>query len=230
MNSKNLFRLLIFLILSLINIWAGHTENESLAFFSKPLLMPALALWFYSETKNSLPPFRNLILLALFFSWGGDTLLMFVESKGEQFFLLGLLSFLTAHVLYAVAFLKNVNLRKGFLNKNWWAAVPFIILYGGINYFLIPNVPKAMQAPVLIYGAVIMFMAISALNRNTFVVKGSFQYVFVGALTFMVSDMILAFNKFDSPIPNASVLIMSTYLLGQFWIAKGWSKLTVSKN
>jgi len=52
-----------------------------------------------------------------------------------------------------------------------------------------------MQVPVLVYGAVITLMAIAALNRKNVVSKDSFQLVFLGALIFMASDMILAFNR-----------------------------------
>ena len=224
MNPKSNVFLFAFILVSCLNIWAGHSNNESLVYFTKPLLIPLLAIWFFFETKNAIPVFRNMIFVALFFSWAGDTLLMFVPSKGEQFFLLGLVSFLTAHILYATAFFKNVNWGNGFLKKNWWAIIPFILIYLLINYFLIPTVSKAMQAPVMIYGGVIMLMAIAALNRKDAVAQNTFQLVFLGALIFMVSDIILAFNKFYAPIEYASFLIMSTYLLGQFCIVKGWTK------
>ena len=226
---SNKILLLLYLLLSLLNIIAGSIENSTLVFISKPLLMPALGLWFYRQTKNHPPVFRNLILWAIFFSWGGDTLLMLVPSRGEQFFLLGLISFLIAHILYTTAFLKNVNLSNGFLKKNLWALLPFLLIYGSANYLLIPNVPEAMKIPVLIYGAVILFMATAALNRKDIIPIPTFQFVFWGALTFVLSDLILAFNKFNSPIDYSSFWIMSTYLLGQFWIAKGWSLLTPLK-
>ena len=109
MPNKNTTLLLLYLLVSLINLWAGYSHNayaNTIAFYSKPLLMPILALWFYFQTKNYPSSFRQLILFALFFSWGGDTLLMFVESKGEHFFLFGLVSFLLTHVLYTTAFFK----------------------------------------------------------------------------------------------------------------------------
>ena len=42
----------------------------------------------------------------------------------------------------------------------------------------------------------------------------------VGALSFIVSDSILAVNKFVVPIPLAKPLVMVTYYLGQHFIAK----------
>jgi uncharacterized membrane protein YhhN len=69
-----------------------------------------------------------------------------------------------------------------------------------------------------------------------FALKGSFQWntipyqaVLVGALFFIASDSILAFNKFYEPIPYASFLIMITYLAAQFCIVWGILKLNQKK-
>lgn len=221
MPNKNTTLVLLYLIISLINLWAGYSHNNTLAFYSKPLLMPILALWFYFQTKDNPSTFRQLILIALFFSWGGDTLLMFVESKGEHFFLFGLVSFLLTHVLYTTAFFKTVSWKNGFLWKNKWIIIPFMIFFLGFQNYLLPDVEEAMQIPVAVYGSVIILMVLAALNWNTFLEKKAFQLVFLGALLFMFSDSIIALNKFKSAVPQAHIWIMSLYLLGQYLIVRG---------
>ena len=213
--------ILIYLFVTVLNLFAGYTHNETLAFYTKPLLMPLLALWFYLQTKTQPSTFRNLILGALFFSWGGDVLLMFVQSHGEHFFLMGLLSFLVTHILYAVAFFKIVSWKKGFLQKRKWIVIPFLFFYFAFNYYLIPDVANDMQIPILIYSSVIILMVLAALNWNTFVNDIPFQLVVTGAIAFMLSDMIIALNKFKAPISNAAVWIMMLYLFGQYRIVKG---------
>ena len=183
--------------------------------------MPALAIWFYFQTKNHSSIFRQLILLALFFSWGGDTLLMFVASEGEHFFLFGLVSFLLTHILYTTAFLKAVPWREGFLWKNKWVVIPFLILFLGFQKYLLPDITEAMRIPVAVYSSVIIVMVLAALNWNNLVDKKAFQLVFFGALLFMFSDSIIALNKFKSAIPQAHLWIMSLYLLGQYLVAQG---------
>ncbi len=221
MPNKNTILLILYLSVSLINLWAGYSHNNTLSFYSKPLLMPILALWFYIQTKNYTSSFRQLILFALFFSWGGDTLLMFVESKGEHFFLFGLVSFLLTHILYTTAFFKIVSAKKGFLWKKKWVIIPFLIFFLGFQNYLLPDVEEAMQIPVAVYSSVIILMVLAALNWNTFIEKNAFQLVFFGALLFMLSDSIIALNKFKSAVPQAHIWIMSLYLLGQYLIAKG---------
>lgn len=221
MPNKNTILILLYLLVSLINLWAGYTYNNTLAFYSKPLLMPLLALWFYFQTKEHSSVFRQLILFALFFSWGGDTLLMFVESRGEHFFLFGLVSFLLTHILYTTAFFKTVSWKNGFLWQNKWVLVPFLIFFLGFQNYLLPDVEDAMQIPVAIYSSVIIVMILAALNWNTFVESKAFQLVFLGALLFMFSDSIIALNKFKSAVPQAHIWIMSLYLLGQYLIVRG---------
>ncbi len=213
--------ILIYLLVTVLNLWGNYTHDENLAFFTKPLLIPLLALWFYLQTKSNSSTFRNLILGALFFSWGGDVLLMFVKSHGEHFFLMGLLSFLITHILYAIAFFKIVAFKEGFLQKRKWIVIPFLFFYLAFNYYLIPDVAKDMQIPVLIYSSVIILMVLAALNWNTFVADIAFKLVVTGAIAFMLSDMIIALNKFKAPVSNAAVWIMILYLFGQYRIVKG---------
>ena len=69
--------------------------------------------------------------------------------------------------------------------------------------------------------ATILLMAIFALNRRDRVSEASFYPVFVGALLFILSDSLLAFDKFLVPIPHAGVLVMSTYIAAQYLIVEG---------
>ncbi len=41
----------------------------------------------------------------------------------------------------------------------------------------------------------------------------------VGALSFMLSDCAIVFNRFYAPVPNAQSVIMATYYFGQLLIA-----------
>ena len=49
----------------------------------------------------------------------------------------------------------------------------------------------------------------------------SFKLVFIGSLLFLLSDSMLAFNKFHSEIPLAGFLIMLTYIAAQYLIMRG---------
>ena len=67
----------------------------------------------------------------------------------------------------------------------------------------------------------LLLMVLFALNRRGRVSESSFRWVFYGALLFMLSDMLLAYNKFSVPFSYANVAVMITYVLGQYMIVKG---------
>ena len=229
MASRNLL-LILFLILALLNLWAEYSFSQQLIFFTKPLLISTLGIWFFFETKNNDSLFRKLILLALLFSVGGDILLMLVEGDPGRpnFFLFGLASFLVAHIFYLTAFVKYPSNQLGLVNrKKWWITV-FAIYLAFFNYFLLPDVPKEMQVPVLVYSLAIMTMLIACLNLNGKIPDQIFWILFVGAFLFMISDTIIALNKFkssDFTIPLARIWIMSLYILGQYLIVRASAQL-----
>ena len=213
--------LILYAIISLLHLWAGQFSQPEIAFYTKPLLMPLLASWFYFSTKNHPSSFRNLILVALLFSFGGDTLLMFVRSQGEHFFLMGLGSFLLAHLCYLFAFSKYKKQLRGWLSSKSIFAFPLVFFVAGILIYLVPDIAKALQVPVVIYSLVIMMMVLSVFNLGGKIRVDIFKVLFVGALLFMFSDMMIAVNKFKMELPFAHVAIMLTYLLGQFLLVKG---------
>lgn len=225
MSSRN-FLLFLFLILALLNLWAEYTYSRALIFATKPLLITTLATWFFLETKNNKSLFRKLILLALAFSVLGDTLLMFVENdpNTQHFFLLGLAGFLTAHIFYLTAFVKYPSDQAGLVSRKKWWITFFAVYIAVFNRYLLPDVPGEMQVPVLVYSLAIMTMLLSCLNLSGKIPPKTFLVLFSGAFLFMVSDSIIALNKFKAEefsIPFARIFIMAFYLLGQFLIVKG---------
>ena len=198
---------------------ARAVDMPFLEFFCKPLLMPILAAWFWINAQKPLTVFAKLILGALFFSWGGDVFLMF-QPQGDIFFILGLGSFLIAHILYIIAFLKGIDFQVSFLKKKPFILIPFLAYAIGLMS-LFGNNLGLMFVPVLAYSSVILIMALAALNRKGQVNLASFQLIFFGALIFISSDSMIALNKFWQPISFAGVWIMVTYTFAQYLIAKG---------
>lgn len=219
---SSIFSFRSFFIVAAIHLAAiaGGETLQVLAILSKPLLLLLLTIIFFTQSRSALPAFRNLVGSALMFSWAGDVLLLFQE-KDAGFFLAGLISFLAAHVCYLLAFnITSVHPAKTLLRQKPWIALLFIG-YGVLFFFLIRNGLGNMLLPVMAYMAVILFMALNALNRFRRVDTGSFSLVFGGALCFMLSDSLLACNKFAAPVPMAGLLIMLTYIAAQYLITKG---------
>lgn len=189
----------------------------------KPLLLILLIGYYVSAQRESGSPLSKVLLLALIFSWGGDVLLM---GSGELYFMLGLASFLAAHVFYIFTFRQflqedDTQALQGLQRIRF--AFP-IILYGSGLVVILYNRLGDLKIPVLLYALVLTVMVLNALMRFGRTSTPSFVMVFGGALLFMISDSILAVNKFLDPISYSGFWIMSTYISAQFLIVKGLLK------
>jgi len=151
-----------------------------------------------------------------FFSWIGDILLIF---EGELFFIMGLLSFLTAHILYILAF-ASAKSQKYFYQQNPLLVLPFVV-FGGLFLGLFRSNLGAMFIPVLVYAVVILTMSLFALGRYPNSSIDGFWSVFVGSLFFVVSDLSLATNRFIYEFVGAGVWVMFTYIVAQGLIVYG---------
>jgi len=215
---------ILFIIDAVIQIIGELAGNKLLADIAKVLLMPLLMLWAFTSVKEKQKIL--FLLLGLFFSWGGDIFLMLIkrtnESDARTFFILGLASFLIAHINYIIHFLYELksNFQKGFVCKYPFALLPYIIFLIIILNYLDDGISE-VKIPVYLYCIVISLMSVAALNRKNIVNNISFVCVFSGSLLFIMSDSMIAVNVFKHPILASHVLIMSTYIIAQYLIVKG---------
>jgi uncharacterized membrane protein YhhN len=214
--NKRFWIILYFVVLG-ADLFAVYNGNETLRYITKPLLMPLLITFFNFQTKEFASSLKKWIILALIFSWTGDVLLMF-ESMNGNFFIFGLVTFLIAHIFY-ILFYENVIRREG-LRKNYWWFLPVIIYYIALIYILSPNLGD-MKLPVRIYGIVISYMLIQALQTGRIKDLGAATLMIAGAILFITSDSILAINKFYESFEFAEITIMLTYGLAQLLITLG---------
>ncbi|HLP51254.1 MAG TPA: lysoplasmalogenase [Chitinophagales bacterium] len=215
----------LFIAVGLTEIFAEVTNNDLLRFITKPLLMPTLVA-FYIQAAGGLNRIHKLMVAAFFFSWIGDVTLMLLFVN-ENLFLVGLVSFLITHILYTISFggVSNKSITT-LLRKRVWVLVPLAIYLVALLSALIPGITgnehtKPILVPVLIYTTAIGIMVVFAINRYGRVSDKSFALVFGGALLFMLSDSVIAINKFLQPFNIAGIVIMSTYITAQYLIAKG---------
>jgi len=210
----------IYFILLVIVIAAGGNDLFWAAAIAKGLLMPLLMVYFWLNVRPRTDAFVRFMLVALGFSWLGDLLMLFQDQA--IFFVLGLGSFLAAHIAYIGVFTRKQEGKKtvGLVGRNFLWAAPIMIYGFGLYLWLYPSL-NGMMVPVCLYAVAICGMLIAAVNRQTFVSYLSFRYVLLGALLFVVSDSMIALNMFDEPINNASFWIMMTYGLGQWLIVTG---------
>ena len=200
----------IYLILLLLN-W------ESTAFPLKAFLMPALiaAVYFHPDFTS-----KKFLLGALIFSWIGDVVLMF-QSLNPLFFIGGLIAFLIGHIIYIILFNKE---KHQILNKNnnflRVGSLLIMLYFIGMMYLLLPHL-DSMRLPVMVYALTISLMLWTAIIGCTEWKSPANVWILGGAVLFVLSDSILAFNKFYQPVWLASFFIMVTYLAAQYAIVVG---------
>lgn len=206
---KNAIKIGYFILL-ILNILGNELAINALSLTTKPLLMPMLILGVYGVLKTQ-PKERILLVFALFFSFAGDVFLMY---SAEIYFMLGLGSFLIAHVFYIRLF--SIHTKTNYLYRIL-LIIPVLVF---VAYFLYPSLPKDFQIPVYLYIVVITIMAVKASERVTDSAK-SYGMVLVGAILFVVSDSCIAFSKFVNEFPFQRFWIMSTYGIAQYLITEG---------
>jgi len=153
------------------------------------------------------------IVLGLLLSLGGDVSLMFQEHKKP--FMIGLVFFLLAHVVYGIVFLKFAGITSTF----YIFGAIFVVLGIAIFLFLYPGLEK-MKGPVAAYILIITFMVMSAgstLSASSFP-QAAALLVIVGSILFWFSDVILATNRFRIPMKYNRLSLLA-YFSGQLLIA-----------
>ncbi len=197
--------------LGIINIASGILDIEWLSFVSKPLLMISLFFFYFQKVKQNLNTSDKIMLISLIFSCLGDTFLMF-QGKNSQFFLLGLGSFLLAQLAYCLVFSKEGK-------RNFFKRTPFVIYSITLFYFLKASIPKDFLLPIIVYTLAITWMGSQAVERQTN--QKSYQFVLIGAILFIISDSLIAINKFAFSIPLSGLWVMATYIAAQYLIVEG---------
>lgn len=204
----------IYLLAAAADIIFISIANESARVFSKPLLMLTLSCLYVSATRMR-TSFSKIWLAALLFCWLGDVLLM-----RSGFFVQGLLAFLAAHITYiiylfgiAARFKQTIQISRasGIIVLTFWLL--FLVL-------LIPYLGE-LKIPVVVYATIICFFWLLALNVTGNIEPAIARLFSSGAIMFVLSDSILAINKFVYTHPSLSVAVMISYSLAQFLLTVG---------
>ena len=189
-------------------IAAQSFGSRTIVYIFKPLTMVfiiAIALVGTSELRS----YRKLVVGALCCSLAGDVLLMLPSDQ----FVPGLLSFLAAHCFYIAAF----RTRPSGLLSTWFGLA--CLVYGSLMLWLLLPYLGDMKLPVLIYLIVVLLMAWQALTRWAMSRNRRTLLAALGASLFVVSDSMIAINRFYVRFRLADLLIMLTYFVAQWLIA-----------
>ena len=187
------------------------TDRRRLVYVFKPLTTALIILFALLLPATAAASYKLLVVLGLLCSLAGDVFLMLPQDR----FIPGLVSFLIAHLFYIAAFTRGVG-----FDLAWWPLLLYL-LYGGVMLTLLWPRLGAMRVPVLVYMAVILIMGWQALARWLTLGTLAAGLAAVGALLFVISDSVLALDRFRGRFVMARLLVLSTYFAAQWLIA--WS-------
>ncbi len=191
--------------------WA--LERPWLNFAFKPLATLCVIAWAaLGRSDDALV--RRWILIGLAFSLAGDVALLWPV----QGFLFGLVAFLLGHVSYLAALTRRTKFLANRTAFGVWAIVAAGVLAG-----LWAGVPSELRAPVLVYVFALAAMAAQATSvwfaRRAAPDAARWRTVAIGGALFVLSDAILARDKFVGGIPMPTLFNLSSYWLAQWFIA-----------
>lgn len=220
MRDKNIIWLYLFLLASLVDIVFVLEVNSEMRFYSKPLILFGLIVYFYRFTKPIASTLlTKAILSALIFSWIGDILLLW-----SNLFVYGLGAFLMAQICYIIGFRLaqrgSIQLEQMNFIKIFFFNLPIYLTAAFTFYLINPNL-GSMRIPVIIYIIVIVSMVATARDRFKKCNSASFWQVFIGAVLFFISDGAIALSRFFKDFPESGIVIMGTYVIAQLLIVMG---------
>ncbi len=199
--------------------WIALTgQKKRIDYFAKPVVIIALLIWL--ALNGNLSGHLIWFFIGLLFSLAGDVFLLLPKEK----FIAGLVSFLLVHVAYIIGFndtLPPVNLAS--ISLIFIITITACQIFRSISIGLERSNNTKMKVPFLIYSITISLMVLSACLS---LVKedwnaGPALLVSGGAVLFFLSDTLLAWNRFVTPIPNTKLKVRVTYHSGQLLIMLG---------
>lgn len=182
-------------------------NQKILAYFFRPftiILMVGLLL----ETRPH-SFYRNAVAAGLVLCLLGEVMMMLKKKR----FLTGLAFFLGALAVFTVAFYSRVS--REFLS---WPVIPLILLAGVILFLVWPGT-KRQRIPVLLYMLALLTMTRVGLEQPHQLPGTGPWLAAAGSLLFLVSDTVLALNRFYRPFKGAQVIILATFYSSLLLIA-----------
>ncbi len=194
-----------FLLVTLIHLVAQLFNAQLLQLITKPLLIPALVLVPLRLIPAAQERTARLLIFGLALSWVGDLALMV---PGEPWFILGLLCFLVAHLVYIALFIMR------FTHPAALWSLAYLVWFAGLVWVLAPHL-GALLVPVLVYGAVLGSMAVASTRAGLITA--------IGGAFFVVSDSLLALSRFlpEAGVAAAGFWAMLSYCAAQALIVWG---------
>lgn len=199
-----MFRLLFVLLCAIYLLLMAWTAPLPAAFLKiLPIQMLVVRAASQASRNQRIP-----LTLGLIFSLAGDVILAL---SPEALFIQGVAAFFIAHAFYIVAFRRAMSYSK----RGVLLAAVVIAWCATVGSVVFPHL-GTLAVPVVAYMIVITAMGVSAGFAT-----GPTITLFAGASAFIVSDSMIAVDRFVTHFRYAPYFVMAAYYFGQFYIVEG---------
>lgn len=206
---------LIAIVAAVVDWWAVSRRYFRIEYFFKPATLVFLLA---AAARTDLPDVKPWVLTALALSLVGDVALLLVRptatDEPDPAFLAGLGAFLLAHIAYLVAFLRH-GLHGGHLIIG---IVIVVVIAGATLPRVVTRAARTdglvLAVPVCCYAAALGLMTVFAVGTTGLLIGA-------GGVLFLVSDTVLAWERFVRPLRRGPVTVIVTYHLAQLLILIG---------
>ena len=200
--TKKIF-ISLFIIFSFYYVFFIEWISDPFKMIFKLIPMVLCILIALIEKSPNTPSYKTLLTIALVFCAIGDYTI--------QWFIVGLSFFLIGHLFYIGCFITAKEKSAPI-----WIKI-ILLIFGGImmgwlGSTLLKNNEIVLAIAVCAYIIVILTMGWTAFRTGS-------KYAIIGAILFIISDSILAINRFIFNIEFSHQLIMSTYYGAQILMA-----------
>ncbi len=205
-----MYPLLLLIILSgALHITGLYVKSPSLKMIFKPVTTLLILYFALQRGGNACSAYKVFVLAGLVFSLVGDVFLMLPQQR----FVAGLVSFLVAHLFFITAFTWD-----GGPYWNWIYLIPAVVYLLLLGSILLRHTGK-MTVPVVVYSVVILVFAWQAAGRYGAHPGQAAAFGLYGAVLFVLSDSLLAYNKFVKTLKWAPATLMVLYWGALYFIA-----------
>ena len=212
MIQKSLLGIIILLAI-IYTFDIGIEDNKYIMVFK---LLPMIFIIIYALLSKALNVKKYYILMTI------GLVVCAIGDYTIPWFIVGLSFFLIGHIFYISAFI-TANEQKPpkslLAGLVFFGAIMAVIIAGG----LFKDGDTVLALAVIAYISVILTMGWTAWRTKSI-------YAMIGAFLFIISDSVLALNKFTIDIPHSGIWIMSTYYAAQILLALSISQYSVNRN
>ena len=204
--------LYLYIVLSIIHLYACFFKKAKIRFTTKPFIMIILFALYYTSTQVR----SKELIASIFLAFLGDAFLMY-----EKLFWYGVISFWCSDFLYLIIFSRLMPV----LNLTYLSTLItlYVTFYIFVAYKSLWTYFGKLKVQGFVYGLPLLFnnmMSVYNLIFNHTYVNALFV---VGTAFYAVSDYILIHGKYKKHIRHENFVIMLTYILAQGLIVSSFS-------